>query len=393
MARPSSITIPINSDALKNIIKAKGHNISDLGAPDLLDVSRQTINTWLQLGNIPPRKLSILGQKLNLTPSEVDLISSPVSAQDTQVRFRTNRNVATNKDVEDKVLKLAKDYFNLSELFSVKLSTSRTSISIDEESPAEMANKILKILSLERRQLSLESVIKALEEINIHVLFYDFGKLFKDSDAQAVCVIDNKSSVIFINAEECLEDVLWRIFHELSHIFMKSKEGTTKTEEVFCNSTANEVLTPTSFFQEHAADLKKVLSRSITELPTRVEQIASKLNSSFMGVILALNTNKIIDKRQFGYLMKIYHLKKDQRKKVVDILHPNEEQNPFLFWKDLFNNPEYYKFLTLQELVKAGLINGTLSTERAAEILKIDSMTTQQLEQFWKDEYAGTAHN
>ncbi len=93
--------LSINSDNLKRIIKFKGYKISDLGKEDLLSVSRQTINTWLHGNKIPPKKLSILAKKLQLTSNEIDSILMSVEKGGTSMIKKADRFNSSKVEFDD----------------------------------------------------------------------------------------------------------------------------------------------------------------------------------------------------------------------------------------------------------------------------------------------------
>jgi transcriptional regulator with XRE-family HTH domain len=75
MGRRPSVTLPINSAALKDIINNMGMTQENIG--DLLNVSRQTIYTWLSSSRIPPKQLFILTKELQLSMEQMNRILPP----------------------------------------------------------------------------------------------------------------------------------------------------------------------------------------------------------------------------------------------------------------------------------------------------------------------------
>jgi Zn-dependent peptidase ImmA (M78 family) len=375
-----SYMISVNAEKLKEAILSRGH-IADLETP--LGVTKQAINGWLSKGRIPPRQLSKISKALKLDAPEINNITS-IPKEKSFVLFRTNRNVAVSDEVKSEVLDVADDFFQLETLTEYKNSDAQIQLSYSD--PVSMADAILKQVKLERSQLSLSSVLAALRNINIHVLFYDFGEKFVGSRAQAVCVRRGTKSAIFINSHEMIEDVLWRIFHELCHLF-SGHTNVTKDDEEFCNKTATQVLTPDSFFKNNKTDLKSAFLRRIQLAPFMIEEIMSKYTASFEGVLLGLVNHKILEKNVENYLWKVCHNRKKNAVRVTNIICPNSLEDPVKFWSLALDDSNRNKFLQLQHFVRMGVILEKISSRRAAELLDTDEMTIQQLGRHWLAQY------
>ena len=374
-----SMMIRINSKALRKSMSHRQQSLASLEGP--LGVSRQAINGWLSKDRIPPRKLSTLANKLNLSAEELEAITS-TPKDETIILFRTNRNVAVPEDVKKNVLEVADDFFLLDDLSVV----NRESIDIvlKNECPVSTAKSILKQLNLTHDNISVNKVITALKRYNIHILFYNFGEKFIGAKAQAVCVKKGEKQAIFVNSYELVEDVLWRVFHEVCHLFSNHR-NVTENDEKFCNEVANQILTPNAFFQGNKTLLKKRFSQGFA--PFLVEEIADELSSSFQGVTIALKKNKIIDDRVSKHLWKIIHSQKKSKQRVLHIISPSSGDDPKNFLDNLLKNSNRAKFVRLQQSVKVGLILDRISTCRAADFLHVDEMSVQQLTRRWKAQY------
>lgn len=379
MPRPS-IMIPVNADMLRESI-LKRTPLASL--EDSLGVSRQAINGWLAKSKIPPRQLSVIARKLEFDPSEVANITSPPKYRP-YILFRTNRNVAVPEEVKSEVLEIAEDFFTLEAITEIDQSSNE--ILLKSESPENMAEIILKQLNLATDQISISSVITALKKLNIYVLFYDFGPNFVDAKAQAVCVRKEEKSVIFVNSCERVEDVLWRLFHEVCHLFSGHNE-TSITDEKFCNDTATQILTPDFFFVSNRKNLKALFQRDISASPFIVEDLANKFSSSFIGVLLALKTNKVLEGSTERYLWKVANKRKLTAAKVADIISPLKGQSAVEFWSQALEDTNRSNFLLLQHIVRMGLILEKVSARRAAELLNTDELDIQKLTTMWTAQY------
>lgn len=379
MPRPT-VMISVNSEILRESI-VKRQPLASLEG--ILGVSRQAINGWLSKNRIPPRQLSIIAKELKFNPLEVTQITSLPKSR-AHILFRTNRNVAVPEEVRSDVLETSEDFFNLETLADLELSTAN--LTVKSESPQVMADLILTNLKLDFNQISLTSVITALKKLNIHVLFYDFGAKFVDAKAQAVCVRKDDKRAIFVNSYELVEDVLWRILHETCHLFCGHTE-TSIEDEKFCNETASQILTPDKFFLEQKKELKSLLAKDISASPFILENLASKLSASFIGVLLALKKHKIIESPTERYLWRVSNNRKDLASRVASKINPPEGVDPVKFWKMALEDSNKSNFLALQHLVRMGLILKKISVRRAAELLRVDELDAQKLTHIWTAQY------
>ena len=379
MPRPS-VMIPVNSDLLRESILKRG-SLASLESS--LGVSRQAINGWLIKNRIPPRQLSAIARQLHLEPQEMTDITSPPKSRP-YVLFRTNRNVAVAEDVKNDVLEIAEDFFALESI--TELDGTPQDVTVSSESHEGMAEVILRQLKLGPDQISIPSVITTLKKMNIYVLFYDFGPTFVEAKAQAVCVRKGDKKAIFINSNEHVEDVLWRIFHELCHLFSGHTE-TSVTDEDFCNKTASQVLMPDAFFAANRKDLRALLLRDISATPFIVEDLANKFSASFMGILLAFKKHRIFEGSTERYLWKVAHNRKKNAAKVSQIIEPMAGQNVVSFWTTALEDSNRSNFLQLQHVIRMGLILEKVSAKRGAELLKIDQPDIHKLAQLWTAQY------
>ena len=72
--------------------------------------------------------------------------------------------------------------------------------------------------------------------------------------------------VIFININQFIEDVCWRIFHEICHLFCGHTKP-NKEQEEFCNDVATEAITPMIYFKENEKTLKEYFKNPLSKSP------------------------------------------------------------------------------------------------------------------------------
>lgn len=378
MARPTTM-IPIQTNQLRKALADRDRSIASLEA--LLGVSRQAVNGWFQRDRIPPRKLADIARDLNITEEEFEAIT--MRQKDSLVPlFKIERNKKAEDQIKQTVLSVAKDFFFLHEKTS--LNNPKGFVLIESDDPTVMAELILRELKLSREQLTLGSVIQSLESLDIHVVFYDFGKEFVDKKARAASIRKDKKSIIFINAHEAIEDVLSRIIHEACHLFSGHSEHLLKYEK-FCDATAKQTIAPSTYFHKNKDMLKSAFAGPIQKTPLLVREIASSLGAAYLGVVLSLKENGIISKSVERYLFAVYHKTAEKRVRVIDVIQ-DLDQDPFDFLLEALADPDKRKFFKLHTVVKNALILDKISIGRAAELLNVDSATAEELSVLWKNQ-------
>jgi len=371
--------IPIQTNQLRKALADRGRSIASLEA--LLGVSRQAVNGWFQKDRIPPRKLADIARELKISNEEFDAIT--MKRSDSLVPlFKIERNKAAEDEIEQKVLSVAKDFFLLHE--STSLNTPKGFVRIESDDPSVTSEYILRELKLSREQLTLGSVIQSLENLDIHVVFYDFGEEFVNKKARAASIRKGRKSVIFVNAYEAVEDTLSRIIHEACHIFSEHNEHLLQYEK-FCDSTAKQTITPDTYFIKNKGVLETAFSGPIQRTPLLVREVANTLGAAYLGVVLALKENKIISKNVERYLFAVHHKTEKSRTRIIDIIQDVEE-DPFDFMIASLADPDRRKFFKLQTVVKNALILDKISIGRAAELLNVDSATAEELSSHWKSQ-------
>lgn len=377
MARPST-TVPIAGEILKGLISERRLQVDQFG--DKLGVSKETVYSWIRDNRIPPRRLVDAGKALSLSSSDLQKLTD-VPQRRLVVQFRTLRDRPVSEGVKRDVEEVAREFFRLDNT-SIERKVVRRHL-LDSDDPESMAEMILGVLQLDRSKLSVETVIRALEALNIHVAFYDFGPEFVGVKAQAACAVQGEKSIIFINSHEATEDILWRIFHEACHLFANHEEITPEQEQ-FCNKVASEATTPSSFFERHREALKKEFAKGKAKSPYVTKELARLLSAGFGGVIIALKDNKVIDDDTAKYLWGCFHRTKNSRPTVRSKITPGPSEDGGHFWQRVLNDPEKTKFLKFQRLVQQALIEERISVSRAAEILQTDDKTAEELGTVWR---------
>lgn len=373
MGRHSTM-IPINGEAFKTIVQSK-RTLASLES--CLDVSKQAINAWIAGNKIPPRKLSVLAKELHLTSKE--LVSITLQKRERpSVLFKSYLNKKLDEKVEEEVIQIAEEYFKLDNL----IPTEEKEFSVVSiPSVMEMAEYLEKKLGVQRGNIDSKQVIGALRKCNISVLFHSFT----NSKIRALCVKKKNRYVIFINSQECLEDVCWRIFHEVCHIFSGHTDH-SNVDESLCDKVATEMVTPLGFFETHKKFFREhFLGEFNSGQILIIDELTNLLGAGFFGIVLRLGDTKAISSKSFSGLQKHWNLKRKlESPKVIDIAKKmSPEDNLVSHWENILSDPDKNYYLHFQVLIIKGLIQGNISYERASELIGLDIKSTQELSELW----------
>lgn len=375
MGRHTSM-IPMNGEIFKNIVQAK-QPLSSL--EKCLDVSKQAINAWISGNKIPPSKLSTLVRELKLTSNEIIQITQQKRERPSIV-FKSTRNVELPDEIKDKVILIAEDYFRLDVL--IPSDKKFFSEQVKMSSPKEMAEYIATKLELRRGDLNIKQVVNALKRFSVSVLFYNF-----DNDKiNAVCVKKDNSRVIFINTHERVEDVCWRIFHEVCHIVCGHTTH-SKEDEQFCNSVATEIVTPIGYFEHYKEFFKENFYGEFnTNQILIVEELTRRLGAGFIGVVLRTKEAGLMSGKVFKGFMAYWNSKrKNDCLRVENIFNPHGEENLVSHWEEILSDPDKDSYLHFQVLVLKALVQEKISYEKASDVMGyLDIKSTQELAEIWQ---------
>lgn len=402
-----SVMVTFDSSAFRESVKSHGKALSDLES--ITGVSKQAINAWLSSSKIPPRQLHSIAQNLKWKPSDVAKILKKPGFQ--EICFRTHRNVEAEDGAKNAAKRLAVDLFALEALGGDYNKDSFIFRVGKDASASAVADGILRQLDLKRGQFGLEELTLSLSRINVSVVFLDFGYHFdlnekSAKNLRAFCAKQGARFIIAIDSQMKGsqiegEDITWAIFHELAHIACGDMDDgaddfweDSKLKEKFRNEVASEVLTPTDLLLASKSELEKFLNCPIQRLPSRVEQVASELGASFVGVVLALKKIGILSTQMERYLWGVQKRRDLTRPRIKDFISPSishSKEDLILKWGAILNNENLLPFLKLHLLVRQGLIEEKLSVSRAAELLGVEVGEMDDLAKHWAAEVSDEA--
>jgi hypothetical protein len=259
------------------------------------------------------------------------------------------------------------------------------------EDPVQMATHIRTILGLPEFGTTLEQLLASLDGINFPVIFANFETSLKEADIHAFTVSREDLRMIFVDRDCSWEDVSWRIYHELAHILAGHSAEVTAADEKFCNQVAIEILTPKAFFAAKKTVLKRMLaSPSPVQLHSTVQDIADFLGASFMGVVLSLIHNRVVqrDSSVAKMLFKLAHQRKDSVPTIRSFVTDKGEDADGRFWLTALDDPSRKGLFKLEALARDALLEGALSVSKAAEIFSVDELIAEKLRNTWAARYA-----
>jgi Zn-dependent peptidase ImmA (M78 family) len=373
-----SINIEIDGPKLRELL-ARAGTLEQ--AADRLGCTRQTLYSWLSSNRIAPKQLSTIANTFDLSASQIQAIRP---SRELAVLFRTLRDIRVPDDTTRFVKSLAAEIINLYK-DEARFESDNSHAVYRGKSVSEMATFIRKVLELPHQGVTLDQLLTSLDSIRVPAIFFPFDPAITDAKIHAFTATSSETKVIFVGSDCALEDVAWRIFHELAHIFSGDKSEVSLEQERFCDAVASQILTPSEFFEKNRQNFRNLLSGNVGGKTTEIiRDIAAHLGASFLGVVLALKQNKIISRGSIveKYLMKVHHTTKNARK-TVESLHEKDDSKVVDYWRTAFDDISRVKLLKFHHLIKEGLLGGKISIERAAEAYSTDVSTMSELKMAW----------
>ena len=220
---------------------ASNNGISITKIADLVEVSRQTVNDWIN-GQIPKgNHLLELSKILNVSPN---IFFSKIEDKNIIIPLHRVRN---NSKITDKVQKEAlelveefKLFFKNSKIPPV-LPVIRLS-KIDEKRAEEIAKELKENIEYKDiAPINFDKTFKLLEMLGIYLVFANFPPKVK-SYAFFTKIYGNR--VVFINNNTNIIDLIFPLLHEAIHAVrdeLTSEMGYDENEEELCDEIASHI--------------------------------------------------------------------------------------------------------------------------------------------------------
>lgn len=358
-----------------------------------IGLTKQAVYSWLRNETTPDAsRMFDIVDALSLSEPEIDhLMGVPT----TQIAFRTKGLSEPEPDVKSRSISLAETFFKIDGSSYVVKDGILTGIG--ESEPSKLVSYIRGLLDIDADEpLRFEDLLLELKKYNVNVFFLPFKKLGlsrTNSSRREVAFVARKGDrvIIFIDTQRTIDQAVWDICHELSHLIMH-KNSDTPDEERICNLVAQELIYPAAFLKKHE-DLFKVF-QSARKYPAPImNEIYHRLDREFdwspMGLALALKERGYIADSSFEEkrMMMLNSSLMKTRKNIDEIFFSNFDptnSSKFdrFFGKDIQANKEIFK--PLLEIRDAATF-GKLSPRRLAEILMINSGDADELVRSWMD--------
>lgn len=382
----------MNTEYFKKIITDR-FGSQDAFASEL-GVSRRTLQNWFTSNLIPTDKIFSVLSTLDLSEDQEDIL---LDRPKLQMVFRAKYKKATSEknkqifsDFADVFMKLNGNTYHLTEGFprlakpfnkKIVASTLRSLLGLKESEPAK-----------------LFEVLEKLKEFNVNVIFFPFNKLGLEIEAStkevAFTAFKDEKVLIFLDANRTFDQSLFDLLHELTHIICNHvPEQTTKDDETFCNSVAQDLIYPQYFFTRNA-DLLKFFTSFLPSQMNTVREVIKFLTKDFdwspIGIALSLSSYEYISKTgpQYKSLMAINNQLKENNKTISDLFFENFNPNDIdkfitFFSSDIYKSKDIYKgFLEL----KSGASFGHLSPSKLSELLMVNSGDMDEIVKIWREE-------
>lgn len=383
MARTSR-KLTFNSEFFKSLLSDRKLSVPEFSK--LIDVSKQTMYDYINEESISREYLVRIGKYFDLNRKDFDLL---MGIKPLPIFFRRERRVEVEEEKKEKVRILANVFLKITKIPAVKKHLPK----FEGLEAKELAKEIRSTLELGKRKVLFDDLVTTLKDFGVYTYFYPFDFLGINDESgskkvRAASVPFDGKWIIFLDTSNELIDSLYDLIHELAHIFSGHDLNISHDDDLekYCNDVANEVLTPSRFFEENSEELKKYFAKPAPKIVGYAEQIVNILGCSFEGLILALDQNKIIDKSVKGYLYAVCHNKKKNSIKLSYYFNPANDESVSSFWKKALNDSSKTQFYDFFIQLKCAFLEGRATTRLLAEGFGIDISSADVLCKMWISE-------
>lgn len=226
-----------NGSIIKN--KAKESGLTLLRLAQAVNVSRQTVNSWIG-GSVPRgQHLVKLCSLLNVKPG--DFFAEPTISLMSVPLHRTIRNKAVTTPMREASQNLAEQYINF---FRQAPTVSVLPVVRVQKRTPENAKVIAERLRKlsgedEGKPMGYESAFRLLAELGIYVVFRSFPKALEKNSYAFYSRIAGQR-IVFVNIDTNVLDLIFQLLHETVHAVRDEEPGAIdiKEEEEFCDMVA-----------------------------------------------------------------------------------------------------------------------------------------------------------
>ena len=280
-----------NGVIIKTKVKESGLTLLRLAQE--LNVSRQTVNSWI--GGAVPRgeHLIKLCSLLNIKPN--DFFKEPSESLMSVPLHRTIRNRRVTAPMREASQRLAEQYINLfrqAPTVSV-LPVVRVKKRISEN--AKIIAERLRNLSevKEGRPMDYESAFRLLDKLGIYAVFRSFPKsLLKNSYAFYSQIAGQR--IVFVNIDTNVLDLIFQLLHETVHAVRDEEPGVIdiKEEETFCDMVAELTQFPDFYVDMVARSIAETKESAI--IIHNLKKVSKEYAHSLWGIYYRLKSKGFV---------------------------------------------------------------------------------------------------
>lgn len=358
---------------------------------EAISVHRRTLQNWFKNESVPQDKFFDILDILDLSEEDEETL---LNLPKLKMVFRSKHLIKASDEgalmcegIAESFLKLSGSAFQVRDSIPVLqnphtletvVSTIRSVLSLDDSEPAYLND------SLERLRFH-----------NVSTVFFPFDKIGIDVERQgrevAFTAMKDSKRVIFLDTNRQMDELLFDLIHELTHIVCgHDPETTTKEDEKFCNAVATEVIYPRLFFAKNpklTSTLVECSKYGYNQVKEYIRTIVKDLDWSAMGIALSLCRYEYFGRtnNSFKRLMGINGQFKKQSQNLDEMYFENFNTSDYdsminFFKNDIYKNKDIYNgFIEL----KNGATYGHISPSRLAEILNLNKGDADELVKEW----------
>lgn len=308
--------IPLNHDLLVWARETAGYKHSDVALK--MKKSVEAIVSWEKGESTPTYKqLEKLAYQIYKRPIAIFFFPEPPEEKTPKQEFRTLPEIQLDI-LPPRMIFLLKQarvmQENLQELNN-HTNPCEKQILRDLHIPPKitfknLATKVRQFLNIDiftqlqwaETDVALKNWRNILENFGIFIFKESFAK--ESDNFSGFCLYDKSFPVIYLNNNKPKPRQVFTLFHELTHLLMKTSgidtnlddylpyiKGESKKIEILCNKFAGEFLVPDDFFSKHIHELPSI--------PDKIEMIADSFNVSREVILRRLLDKKIVSQTYY----------------------------------------------------------------------------------------------
>jgi transcriptional regulator with XRE-family HTH domain len=233
-----------NGDKFKARAKELNVQIQDIAKQ--LDITRQTVNSWIT-GQIPKgNHLLNISKILHVNPDY--FFDEEETAVFVPILHRARRGAKVTPQTQESAQKMASEYEiffkNHTQVDLIPLSRTNN----NQENALELSKKLRKYLDVNRDiPIDYKNTFDLIRNLNIYLIFRNFPNEIK---SYAFYTKISNHRVVFINTATNILDLIFPLLHEIVHAVRDENVPYDKKEEDFCDAVAGYVQFPSEYINE-----------------------------------------------------------------------------------------------------------------------------------------------